>query len=892
MARQVLNTRVLPTAFDCRLGRRPRLFFLMPDTLETTAMPPSPGSVVHVSFSASKKKRFNLPPSLISKKQQRPEQQLLQLLLLLLGGCVPSAASVQPSEAAEFEGARRETAPCDDYKPNHQTGSAEVSQEHALAIGLSQAPHANKSTQAAVSPFAWDDSTATAASTLAATTTAERYQDPPTTQAHGAWAGKTPRGKVKPVKCGVSNAATSVLLLFLLAASSLPSVKGPQTAEAKAPSADAAGGAAAIAAADAAASARAAGAARVPATRPNSSETIETAVSISLAESLDVTKAAELDAAAAVEAAAAEAKAAAAAAAVQWSVEATKADARWLARRLDTKKCDAAVEKVVKAVSEIWFSADEKLTPEVSEKEAASQRERAQQRRQQAKDKSTLHGTPESPFEGSVSPVEDLLEGINELLFETRAHLQAEFMAAYQERFSLTKAQMPLSALREDATVFPSASENPLEGHCLGAELASDALEKCVLKLSALGRELRLDVKRLGSAAASRPDLLLKRAIVAVKAADAIRAQSRRLLEEGLKWCDSGERAAFLFAHENLLSSKIDLFFLRQTVHLEMFDMKSFSSAASLAAHENLVLASSRMQQSSLFIQQIEAILNSTRRPFLSFDKMQTAGSLVSQLHAEVKSASNLLASARKCAKAEASAAETGGRKNTAATTVSLAPTSATGDRQEQQKRVSEEGKQEMEELRSILNSLVKDIIRSESRNLVFRLGTLPQGIKSSMLPFLPPSQKHFEMWKKARENAQLVLDQMGEAAKSISVQTTRLSLGDAISKLRKLDDAFRSHVRKGVAEFNLCKAWLQAETSLAGALEEYQSSLRTLASLQGKGGASLGEDPHSWKASVETAVERGVHETILMAHFISDETLKIKKAIAEIQAGSKRRDE
>ncbi|KAL8269683.1 hypothetical protein Esti_006391 [Eimeria stiedai] len=749
-------------------------------------MPPISGCLLRV-FSlfppALKKKRYRVPSSLILHQHQHPQQQqLLVLLLLLVGSCIlPTAAPVKMSEAAEFGRTLTETAPYDDFESKHERESIEVSPERALVIGLSQAPHTAKSTQGAVASASGPGGLFAAAPGLAAAAVAENIRVPSTGRPYGAWPGKTLLGNSKqPKKWGASIAATSAVLLLLLVASSVTTLARLQ-AEAKPAATEAARGAAAIAATG--------------------------------------TKAAELDAAtleASAEAAAEEA-AAEAAAAAPWSLEATKADAKWLARRLNTNKCDAAVEKIVKALSEIRLS------------------EREHQQQPQVEDVDTLRGAPEIRFEGPVTAIEDLLDGLNVLLAETRAHLRSEVAAAERERTSFMKAQLPLRALTEEAPkVLPAASEISLEGYILGADLTSDALEKNALRLNALGRELLLEVKRLRAAAANRPTLLLKSAIVAVKEADEIQAQSRRLLEEGLQWCTRGERAALLFAKQTFLESKVDFLFLRQKALLKMFDVKSSPSAALLTAHKNLVCAASRMQESSLLIQKIEEILNRTKNPSLAIDEVQTAGSLVDP-HCEVTTASALLATAKGYAKAEASAAEEGEQQNAAETAVSSATIPAGEHQQEQQKEASEEGRQETEELRAILSSFVNRFISLESRNVLFLLGTPPQRANSSLLPFPSPSQKHFELWKEARENAELVLDQVREAAEQNPAQMTRQSPRAALSKLHELAGTFRRHARKGVDEFHLYETWLQAETFLAEALEERKSSLRTLAALQGK---------------------------------------------------------
>ncbi|KAL8449078.1 hypothetical protein Emed_003430 [Eimeria media] len=810
----------------------------------------------------------------------------------------------QPREAADFEGTHTETAPCDDFNSNQNTESAQLSDEHPLVIDLNYTPQTTD-----VSAFARPDLTAAAASALVATAAAENYRGLSTAEAQGVLAGKTVQGRVKLSRCGASNAVKSVLLLLLLAAFSVATLGRLQAAQAKGPATDAArGGAVVVAAAGATASATAAATATLPAARSESSGTEKGAESPSSAEGLKVAKAAELDAAAveaaaeaAAAATAAEATAPEATAVVHWSVEATQADARWLARRLNTKTCNAAAEKFVKALSDIWLTTGQKqLTPGHLEKEADSQREREQQQQQQqqVKDARTLLDAPESPFEGFVSPVEELLDGLNALLSETRMHLQAEYLAAYQKKVSLVKALMPLSVLREDATkVCLSGCEDRVEAHHLAAELVSDFLEKNISKLDAVGRGLRLEIKKLRAAAASRPDLLLKRAIIAVKSADEIQAKCKRLLQEGMQWCDSGEKAALLFAQEKLLKSKIDLFFLRQTTHLKMLDMKSFQeNAALLAAHESLLFAASRLQQSSVYIHQIEMIMDNTKEPFLAIHQAQTAASLLKQLHAEVKTASALLTSAKERDEVETSEAETEEQQNAAATaSVSLETIVAREHRQEEQKEEEsvEDWRMSTNELRSILSALINSVINSESRHPLFRLGTTPpRGVKSSLLPFPPPSRNHFEVWKKTREDAQQVLNEMRETAKLISMQTTRQSLEDLVSKLQELEDTFRFYARKGIKEFHLCKTWLQAESFLADALEEHKSSLRLLATLQGKGTSSIEEETLAWKASVEAAIQRGVHETILMAGFINDETFSVKRRIAEVQARFRRRDE
>ncbi|KAL8435842.1 hypothetical protein ACSSS7_002219 [Eimeria intestinalis] len=798
---------------------------------------------------------------------------------------------VEPREAADFGPTRTETTPFDDSETNHKKGTAQVAPENALVIGLTQASHAAKETQAAVAAPASPGAAAAAAQALSATAAAEDYRGPPNTQFHGALSGSRKRRRF-----GASFAATSAVLMLLLVVSFITSLARLPAVKVKAAATQAARGAAVTAAGDATASAPAEGAAMLISARPESSETLTAKLSASSAGSLETAKKSDPDAAtgeetseAAEEAAAAETPAASA----PWSVKSTIADATWLGRRLNTSECYAAVEKIVKALSDIWLSGDEKSTSKEPEQEADSQTAREQQQQQQMEDRDTLSDASESRSEGSVFRVEDLLDGIDLLLMGMLAHLQSEIAAANQKKLIMVKAQMPLRVLKEDATtVFSAALENPLEGQWLGAELATDALERNVLKLHALWREFRLEIKKLRPAAANRPDLLVKLALVAVKAADEIQAQSKRLVKEGLQWCESGERAAFMFARDKLLASKVDLLFLRQSTQLEMLQVQSATSAALLAAHESLVCAATRMQEASLFLQKMERILSSTEEPFLAFDKVRTAGSLVDRLHAEAAAIAAVLASAKEYREAEASAAERRGQKKAAATTV---PSEGipVGERQEEQLEVTaERGRQETEELQAILSALVNNVIISESGNMLFLLGTPPQGVESSLLPLPPPSRKHFELWREAREDAQDALDQMREAAAQIPLQITRRSLRETISRLHELEGAFRSHARKGVEEFHLCKAWLQAESSLVGALKEWKSSLRTLASLQRRDTALPEEDALSWKASIESAVERGVRETILLANFISDETVKINRTIAGIQVGSKRRSE
>ncbi|KAL8435840.1 hypothetical protein ACSSS7_002217 [Eimeria intestinalis] len=789
----------------------------------------------------------------------------------MLSSGVSTAAAVQPNESGELARTRAETSSCGDSKSKHEGGSGRMSPEDALIIDISPASQSPGSTQAAVPDAASADSAVTDAPSLAvpplsalaaaAVPAAGRSRASPIAPLQGAWAWKTLRGKHKPSKFGASTAAVAALSLLLLTLPYATASFRRRAAKAKAKPTEAATGSTVSAVAGATGLTTAAAAVTPPAIRAEPAKTPESPVLPSARESFEVGEEAEH------EAAAADPTVEAAAAAEPWSLKATNADARWLAKRLKTSTGDAALNKIVKALSYLQSGAHEKPLPGSRGQEADLQREQQQHQR-----------------EGSTFPFQDFVDGVNALMTETLAALSSEIAALKQERLFLTKARIDLQVLMEDAAnVIYGVRHPPPADYVAAAQAACDAVAKDISQLHTLRTWLQSDVQGQRAASASRPGLLLKQAIVAVKAADAMVDRSRRLLNDGLQWCKLGEEATLLCAQQKFFVEKMNLDWLKLATQLEMFDAQSAKGGALPAAREDANVFAARVDKALSLTRRMEEILKSSSDPFQALDAVQTASSLLRLLKSARGNAPNFPLLTQEEGKVEAAASEMADQHQ--GTPPLASSTALMADAPQQKSEVVETERRETEECWGVVASLIDDVLRAAEQSLrVFHLDKPPES--SHPLLITLPSQTHFEKWREAHADARRSLDQMEEAATKIRLVVTEESLDLAVSRFYKLLDTFRRHAHVAATRFYLYKVWLHAEDSLAGVVEDYKLALTTRATQRGEDKILAMEDALSWRVLAEDAAQWGVFEVLSLTDLISKETMKTKDEIAKLQAG------
>ncbi|KAL8448209.1 hypothetical protein Emag_003977 [Eimeria magna] len=797
---------------------------------------------------------------------------------------------LQPIETAELEQLRTDTASFDDFHTKQETESVGAFAEQSLIIDhfpASYAPRSIETARAGAPAAAASALSAASASAHAgsAAVTAENYLGSPIAPPSGASAGKTLQGKLKLSTFGASAAAIAAMLLLLFTAPYVTTSVRHQTAEVRATATEEATGTAVSAATAAAGSTAIATPAAQQAIRSRPSETPETLVSPSAVERLDAEEGANLEALAADAAT----EAVPPTAAASWSLEAIEADARWLAQRLKTRKGNAALEKIVTVISSVHSNAHEKPIPSEGGQQANLQGEREQQQQHQhdEEDRDMFGGALKAGLEGSAS--QDLHDGIEALIMETGAALASEIAALKQEKLSLTKAQIALQVLMEDAaSVIYGTRERALTDYVAAAQAASDAIVKDELKLHALGRRLQLEVRDQRAAATGKAGLLLKQAIVAVKAAKAIQARSRRVLEDGLQWCKLGEQATVLCAQEKFFLKKMNLASIQLTSQLEMSDSKTASGAALLAAREDASTFTARMHEALSLTQKAEAILKTTSDSFRALDAVQTASSLVSLLRSKQENAPNSSFFYEEEAEVGAAGSEMEGQQQ--GVTAAAASTALTADARKQvQKREGlETERHETEDSWEVIASLINDVQVAATESLVFHLDKPVQREGPKLLLAILPSQEHYEKWRLAHANARHALVQMQEAAARLSPEVTGETMNVAISRFYDLVDTFKRHAREAAMRFYLCKAWEQAENSLSGVVDDYKLALNTLATLRGGDKATSMKDALSWKLIAEDAAYWGVLDLLPLIDVISEHTLEAKDEIAKLQAGFK----
>ncbi|KAL8449076.1 hypothetical protein Emed_003428 [Eimeria media] len=804
-----------------------------------------------------------------------------------------------PSVDSQLERLRTDTTSCGDSK--QKTESVGISPEQPLVIDFVPPSHDPRSIDTAFPGSAVSAgaaaagapafSTAASAPVASAAATAENYVGSSTASPSGVWAGKTIWGKRKTGAFSASAAALVALLLLFFTAPSVITSSRHRKAEAQTTATEEATPAAGSAVRDAAGSKTIATAAALRTKRPAPSKTPERPVLPSVAESLELKKGAKAETAATE---AATEAAAAAAAAAPWSLEATEADARWLANRLKTGEGDAALQKILKGLTSLRANAPKEPIPDGQEQQVNLERERRQQQREQHDegDKDVLGGGLTAESEGSA--LRDLPDGVDMLMKETGAALASEVAALKREKLSLTKAQVDLQVLMEDAgSVMYGIRERTLTDYVAVAQAACDAITADELKLHLLKRRLQRALQGQPAAASVRPGLLLKQAVVALKAADAVQARSKRLLNDGLQWCKLGEHATLLCARERFFQKKMNLVSMQLATHLERLDAKSASAAALLAAGEDAKILDARVQQVLALTEEAEAIVTSTDDSYRALDAVQTVRTLLSLLRSEQKNASSSVSLSREEAKARAAALEREKQQQGGTAADASRTFKADADKQSQKSEgVETETHYETEESWGMIASLIKDVLVAANKSLVFHLDKPLQRESANQLLATLPSQEHYEKWKEAHANAQRALRQMRRAAAQLPLVVTGESMDATVLKFYGHLDTFRRHAREAAMRFYLCKGWEQAEGFLNGEVEEYKSALNALAPLRGEDKATAIEDTLSWKVLVEDAAEWGVFDLLSLTELITEQTLEVKDEIARRQAGFKITDE